>query len=176
MGYWLETCFITNLPILQDSEVVAIRSSSEREFLFHYEQPHFFRQDIAKGKIGDYGDLVETNSFCTEKSHQDINDWFSFDCNKKCHLIFCYKDVWDKILTQAQKEPHDIFLDRFNLKEEHREGASVMGYLRRARAGFSDSILRGTQNTNLSNREFIANLTLDKVKEIRKVEYFYESK
>jgi hypothetical protein len=98
MGSWNETCILSNLPILDRSDVIALEAKNEVEFLDCLEgTPFSTRVNVAIGKMGDYGDLTDvTDIFQAVDNPKKVKFKYTDD-NR--FIVFCYKDVWDRIVN-----------------------------------------------------------------------------
>ena len=172
MGYWNETCLITNLPILEGDRVVCIEAKTEDDFLCSLESPFWDTVNIAIGEMGDCGNLLTV-----EKNYIPLNLKNPYEANNtKKFICFVYYDIWKKILDKSignrRVENRLNSCNRFFKKtggvipDLFVEFLKISGFLMSARAGFSESFHRGSQNVDVSARKIIAEITLEKAAEI----------
>lgn len=170
MGYWHETCFISNLPIIGDGQVVALLTKTEGDMEFSMEYPFFSIISIAKGTLDPYGELENiTDEHIGEKLKN-----YKFNTDKG-FIMFCYADLWQKLVAKS-KEFFGSKIDEIaetnpnvKLSELEIEMICFSAFMYYARAGFPANLQRGSQRTNTSCRKFIAEITLEKVEEIEKL-------
>jgi hypothetical protein len=171
MGYWHETCFISNLPIIGDGQVVALRTKTAGDIEFFMEQPYFCSMiSIAKGILDPYGELENI----TDKHIGERLKNYKFNTDKG-FIMFCYADLWQKLVAKS-KEFFGSKIDEIaeinpniKLSELEIEIICFSVFMYYARAGFPANLQRGSQRTNTSCRKFIAEITLEKVEEIEKL-------
>ncbi len=170
MGCWNETCIITNLPILSDSEVIAFESKNVQEMLDFLENPIFcYHVNIAEGKMGWYGDLEEVNIL---HQKEGTHPKFSYKGTNR-YLAFCYKDVFYKLVKYVKDTGfigNNLVFGHFAtppsqiVKDFHLFGM----FMRKSRAGFPENIFRGSQSLDVHYRSLLAQWTIDKAHVIEK--------
>lgn len=101
MGCWNETCFITNLPIMGDGEIVCLEAKNEDAFLDAMENSLFSLVNVAVGKLDDYARLHDiTDRYITDDKRKPK---FGFSDDNRL-VLFCYKSAWDEIFNEALKD------------------------------------------------------------------------
>lgn len=177
MGYWIETCVLTNLPIVDPEEkIVGIYSESLMNFKMHFENPVFILMDRIKveyGKLDSYGELYDvTESFCSTKlRRKDYIAFMYYDVYKNLAEFYKKKDKEEfrKFTTEFIKNYSIDAQKEYNETREMREDfRAVICALSLSRAGFPENMKRGSQDENIVYRQFIAKQTLKKAKQIEK--------
>jgi hypothetical protein len=190
MGYWNETCILTNLPILFGSDVVALEAENIDEIYYCLEgMPFTPKLNVAIGKMGAYGNL-ENIGEVFQFNNKQISG-FEYDDDDR-FIAFCYKDIWAKIVNwcvnnNAMRNCWDDVIKLDSVTDKLEELASkventvyqksersflkkhlyfVSRFLYRARAGFPENLQRGSQQLDVQCRKLLAQWTIDQANKI----------
>jgi hypothetical protein len=167
MGYWHETCIITNLPILGEGKAIALKTNSSHDIEFVLDSWWFNGISFAKGELDPYGELHNIESTLIDNRLKNKK----FSTEKPGFIVFCYADVWEKIIKYARENIDDLeeSVSWKNSSELELDLCYFCAMMYRARSGFPKNLQRGSQDLDVSYRKFIAEITLEKIKEIEKI-------
>ena len=162
MGCWHETCRISNLPIVGDEEIVALKTNSRREMEMYFESFFFNGISFAKGKLNPYGNLEDIS--VKQIAHHLKNEIFN---TEKGFITFCYADLFYKIVEEGKKIFSDLpIIIGSDISEVSKDMQYFANFMNLARSGFSENLYRGSQDIQLFFRNFILEISIAKSKEI----------
>ncbi len=100
MGYWTETCAITNQPLVGPAYCVTLPCMTDMQIRIM----NLFKVDIAIGELNCYGELEYISQKTKDKKYS-VEEYHKSK-GKTC-VIFVGKTAWEKVILKIKNEGLD---------------------------------------------------------------------